>query len=74
MNLLVHREMLNMNRHNHLATATSGHHLIPPDWAAPTQLSPIISLSEKLAAGPEVFERLKDNREGLIVKAILCNE
>ena len=39
-----------------------------------TQLSPIISLSEKLAAGAEVFERLKDNREGRIVKAILYNE
>jgi 2-desacetyl-2-hydroxyethyl bacteriochlorophyllide A dehydrogenase len=38
------------------------------------QLSPIISLSEKLAAGPEVFERLKDNRGGSIVKAILYNE
>ena len=38
------------------------------------QLSPIISLSEKLAAGPEVFERLKDNEDGSIVKAILYNE
>jgi 2-desacetyl-2-hydroxyethyl bacteriochlorophyllide A dehydrogenase len=37
-------------------------------------LSPIISLSEKLTAGPEIFERLRDNREGRIVKAILCND
>ncbi len=36
-------------------------------------LSPIISMGEKLTAGPEVFERLKDNREGRIVKAILYN-
>ena len=38
------------------------------------QLSPLISLSEKLTAGPEVFDRLKDNRDGRIVKAILYNE
>jgi len=38
------------------------------------QLNPIISLSEKLAAGPNIFERLKDNRDGSIVKAILYNE
>ncbi len=38
------------------------------------RLSPIISLSERLAHGAEVFERLKDNREGRIVKAILYND
>jgi len=38
------------------------------------RLSPIISLSERLAKGPEIFERLKHNREGHIVKPILYNE
>jgi L-iditol 2-dehydrogenase len=37
------------------------------------RLSPLISLSERLAKGVDVFERLKDNRQGRIVKAILYN-
>ncbi len=31
-----------MNRNNILATATAGHQEIPPDWIAPTHLSPLI--------------------------------
>ena len=38
------------------------------------QLSPIISLSEKLEKGVEVFDRLKNNKDGRIVKAILQND
>ena len=38
------------------------------------QLNPIITLSEKLEKGVEVFDRLKNNKEGRIVKAILQND
>jgi 2-desacetyl-2-hydroxyethyl bacteriochlorophyllide A dehydrogenase len=38
------------------------------------QLNPIITLSERLEKGVDVFDRLKDNKDGRIVKVILQND